>query len=61
MQMEVGVELLIPGVEDAGDSQLAFEVIFGEAQEGFGHGLEEDIEDIFFVAERQSIEFVREC
>ena len=61
MQMDVSVELLIPGVEDTGDAQLAFQFVFGKAQEGFGHRAEEDVEDRFFVAECQGIEFVGQC
>lgn len=58
VQMDMGVELLIPGVEDAGDSKFSAEGFGGKAEQGFGNRAEEDIEDGFFIAEGQGIEFV---
>jgi len=60
VQMNVGVELLVPGVEDGGDSEFSAEFPGGKTQEGFGDGLEEDVEDDFLIRQRDGIEFVRQ-
>ena len=58
VQMDMRVEFLIPGVEDAGNPEFTAEGVVGKAEQGFGDRAEKDIEDDFFIAEGQGVEFV---
>jgi hypothetical protein len=60
MQMGMKVEVLVPGVKDRREADLGPQAVIvpGKLPEGAGSGCEEEIEDEFFVAQGQGVEFV---
>src|ERR1700722_825803 len=63
MDVEVSLELLVPGVQDHGDARLAAEMVAAELEQGLGGGLEEQVQQdalIVLVTQDQGIELMRQ-
>ena len=58
--MEVGLQHLIPGMEDHDGAELAAQVLTAKLEESFTGGAKEQAEQETFVAQDQRIKFVRE-
>lgn len=64
MEMKVGIELLVPGMQDGDESQFAAQSVFGvvaKTQQGLCYGLKEYVKDGFLIAENDGIKIVRKC
>ena len=60
VEMEVGLQHLIPGMEDHDGAELAAQVLTAKLEESFTGGAKEQAEQETFVAKDQRIKFVRE-
>ena len=56
--MEMGLELLIPGMQNGHKAQFAADVAFTKLQQGFRDGFKEDIEHEGFVAQDDSVQLM---
>jgi len=61
VDMEMGSESLVPGMEDGREAHFSSEVVVAELLEGLRHRLKQELEDHVFVTEREGVKFVREC
>ena len=57
--MEMGVEPLIPGVQDSDKSGLAAEIVASESEECLGGGIEQNVQEGPFIGKYKGIEFMR--
>jgi hypothetical protein len=63
MEMEVGIELLVPGMQDGDESPVSAQAVSGvtaEAQEALGDGVKEDREHGFLSAQHNGVKLVGE-
>jgi hypothetical protein len=63
MEMEVRIELLVPGMQNGDESHLSAQAVSGvtaEAQEGCGDGVKEDREHGFLIAQNNGVKLVGE-
>jgi len=61
MEVEVGIELLVPGMQDGDESHVSAQSISGvttKAQESFGYGVKQDREHSFLIAQNNGITLV---
>lgn len=60
VEMEMGLELLVPGVEQGDKPGFAAEIVMAECEKGLSGGIEQDFQEEPFVGEDKGIEFVWE-
>jgi hypothetical protein len=58
MEVEVVVELLIPGVQDEDKARGSLKMSLSKFQEGLGDSLEQEIEEDSFVYQEERVEYV---
>jgi hypothetical protein len=58
--VEVGVEFLVPAVQDGNKAQLAVHVIFTKGQKGFGCRGKQAVEHRCFIVQNSGVQFMRQ-
>ena len=56
--MEMGLEPLIPGMQNGYKAQFAAKVVFPELQQGLRDGFKEDVEHEGFVAQNEGVQLM---
>jgi hypothetical protein len=56
--MKMGLELLIPGMQDGHKTQFATHLVYPEFQQGFRDSLKEDVEHEGFVSQDDGVELM---
>ncbi len=58
VEMEVGLELLVPGMKNQGKARCSLKVSLSKFQKGLGDGLKEEVEEDSFVYQDERVELV---
>ncbi len=58
VEMEVGLELLVPGMQDEGETRGSLKVSLSKFQKGLGDGLKQEVEQDSFVYQDEGVELV---
>ena len=58
VEVKMGLQLLIPGMQNQGKAWGSLKTSLGKFQQGLGNGLKQELEEQFFVYKDQGVKFV---